>query len=195
MKLKDLVVGNEYYQESSNSDWNDIGRRDIANRTGDHRVRLLGTEQYTRSRAAYRGGPAYELATKRIGGTYMRVLFLASESGHGYRWRQQDEEGYVTLASLRGEWARVVQETTEIRNARDARERERNEIRDRENDRLAEIAARAGAAGLVVDVQPPTSYRVTPTRPERRFTIKENDLVDFLNALTGTLESLTLVEH
>lgn len=190
MKRKDLVVGTDYYHEGSTSDWNAVSRRDITNRTGDHRVRLLGTELYSRNRYATRLRPAYLPATPYAAGTYVRVLRLASRSGHGYRWRQQDEEGYVTLASLRGEWNEVARSTAETLAARDARNREQDDRRERETARLADIATRAHTVGLEVVV--PTAGSLNGGR---QFTIKEDDLVDFLNALTGTLESLSLVEH
>lgn len=189
MKLKDLVVGGNYYHESRTGGWNQVGRRDITNRTGNHRVRLLGTELYSKDRHWYarRDRREFVPSTKQVPGTYVHVMFLAAEVET--RRRGQDEEGYVSLASLRGEWGEVVRSTTETLAAREARNRELDEQRERENARLAEIVARAHDAGL--EVVAPSGV----TRREGKFTIKETDLVDFLDALTGTLESLTLVEH
>lgn len=189
MKSKDLVVGGNYYHERSASDWNQVGRRDITNRTGNHRVRVLGTELYSHNRHWYarRDSREFVPSTKQVPGTYVHVMFLAAEGDS--RRRGRDEEGYVSLASLRGEWGEVVRSTTETLAAREARVRELDEQRERENARLAEIVDRAHDAGLEVVAHPGVS------RSGRQFVIKEADLVDFLDALTGTLESLALVAH
>lgn len=181
MKLADLTVGETYYHESRSGDWSRTRSRDVQNRRGGHKVVLLGKDTY------YRTSPwstTFYPAREGRRGSIVKVRILAAEdTEHAWVSNREDREDYVTLASIRGQWDRVVEETTALETRRRIQEEERQDAERLERVRVQAIVTWAETVGLTV-----TANTTRFVGQRRTFTLTEENLVAFLGGLENTLK-------
>ena len=184
MKARDLVVGRDYYYETSPAKFDRASSRDIDNVWGEHRVTVLETDLYRRQRIS-----TYVRPGSGQRGTHVRVMIHGSTAPDRVsRARaRSDREGFVTLGGIRGEWDAVVAESREAIAARVARDARRDQDRARYRDELTSLVNRARNYGLMV-----SAPSLLPSREgTANFYVNEENLTLFLDALDEATRELS----
>lgn len=180
MQRANLQVGQTYYVEDRNGNWNEYRRRDIRNRYGRNKARVESLDRYRETTDLERRRLNLDRFVLAEKGDYVRVtIFAGNDTISSYY--QHDRIEFIRPREIRGVWSEVVNHTDNMLDLWAREERAEQVRKDAINTRRRALIDRAAEVGLVV--------RASPFAP-RELMISEDALTAFLDGLEHTLSTV-----